>query len=77
MGTDISPHHAEEGLESAVTLQAIRGVITQELGKIKAEVRGMRDDVRKALGEMEKKVDEKLSKVVKKSEGFELELRTY
>lgn len=58
-----------------MTLQAISGVISQELGKIGAEMRGLRDEMQRVLANIEKKVDEELLKVVQKIEGLEVSQR--
>lgn len=54
--TSISPQSGEQEIEGVVTLQAIRGAISQELGKIGDEVRELKDEMCKALAEMEKRL---------------------
>lgn len=45
-----------------MTLQAIKGVISQELGKIGEEMKTRRNEMCKVLVDLEEKVENKLSK---------------
>lgn len=57
--------------ESEITLQAIREIIVQEIGKVQTEIKSFKEDVCKTLDALEQTFDSKLTTIAQKIDIFE------